>query len=170
MAVSELTMRTQLICFLSGALLMLPVQAADLIVSANDGKYVRVEGVSTYPQPAPSDSLAVIDASQFPPVLKVVVEGVVHTIAGPPQAVAITPDGKLAIIGAPSKHDYAAQKESFGTFLQVVDLEASPPKLIDRVEIGVPIRMGCRSIRTARYCSRPPSMALLKCCPFRAKT
>jgi DNA-binding beta-propeller fold protein YncE len=136
MAVSELTMRTQLICFLSGALLIPPVQAADLIVSANDGKYVRVEGVSTYPQPAPSDSLAVIDASQFPPVLKAVVEGVEHTIAGPPQAVAITPDGKLAIIGAPSKYEYAAQKESFGTFLQVVDLEASPPKLIDRVEIG----------------------------------
>jgi DNA-binding beta-propeller fold protein YncE len=129
-------MRTQLICFLSGALLIPPVQAADLIVSANDGKYVRVEGVSTYPQPAPSDSLAVIDASQFPPVLKAVVEGVEHTIAGPPQAVAITPDGKLAIIGAPSKYEYAAQKESFGTFLQVVDLEASPPKLIDRFEIG----------------------------------
>jgi DNA-binding beta-propeller fold protein YncE len=136
MAVSELTMRTQLICFLSGALLIPPVQAADLIVSANDGKYVRVEGVSTYPQPAPSDSLAVIDASQFPPVLKAVVEGVEHTIAGPPQAVAITPDGKLGIIGAPSKYEYAAQKESFGTFLQVVDLEASPPKLIERVEIG----------------------------------
>jgi DNA-binding beta-propeller fold protein YncE len=136
MAVSELTMRTQLICFLSGALLIPPVQAADLIVSANDRKYVRVEGVSTYPQPAPSDSLAVIDASQFPPVLKAVVEGVEHTIAGPPQAVAITPDGELAIIGAPSKYEYAAQKESFGTFLQVVDLEASPPKLIDRVEIG----------------------------------
>ena len=64
------------------------------------------------------------------------IEGVEHTIAGPPQAVAITPDGKLAIIGAPSKYDYAAKKESFGTFLQLVDLESSPPKLLDRVEIG----------------------------------
>src|SRR3954467_12639298 len=106
-----------------------PTLAADLIVSANDGKYVRVEGVSTYPQPAPSDSLALIDASQFPPKVTAVVEGVEHTIAGPPQAVAITPDGKLAILGAPSKYDYAAKKESFGTFLQLVDLEASPPRL-----------------------------------------
>jgi DNA-binding beta-propeller fold protein YncE len=119
-----------------GALFSQSVGAADLIVSANDGKYVRVEGVSTYPQPAPSDSLAVIDASQFPPKVTAVVEGIEHTIAGPPQAVAITPDGKLAIIGAPSKYDYAAKKESFGTFLQRVDLEASPPRLLGRVEIG----------------------------------
>ena len=96
--------------------------AADLIVSANDGKFVRVEGVATYPQPASSDSLAVIDASQFPPVMKAVVKGVEHTVAGPPQAVAITPDGRIAIIGAPRKYDHAARKETFGTFLQVADL------------------------------------------------
>jgi DNA-binding beta-propeller fold protein YncE len=110
--------------------------AADLIVSANDGKFVRVEGVATYPQPVPSDSLAVIDASQFPPVMKAVVRGVEHTVAGPPQAVAITPDGRIAMIGAPSKYDYAARKETFGTFLQVADLEASPPHLLGRVDIG----------------------------------
>jgi DNA-binding beta-propeller fold protein YncE len=120
-----------------GALFSRPVGAADLIVSASDGKYVRVEGISTYPQLAPSDSLAVIDASQFPPEVTAVVEGIEHTTAGTQQAVAITPDGKLAIIGVPSKYDYAAKKESSGTFLQLVDLEASPPRLLGRVEIGV---------------------------------
>jgi len=119
-----------------GALWPRPTLAADLIVSANDGKYVRVEGAPTYPQPAPPDSLAVIDAEPFPPVIKAVVEGIEHTIAGPPQAVAITPNGQLAIVGAPSKYDYAAQKESFGTFLQLVDLETSPPRVLGRVEIG----------------------------------
>src|SRR4051812_46395501 len=125
-----------------GALLALgciagsPAYAADLIVSANDGKYVRVEGKATYPQPAPSDSLAILDASQSPPTLKAVVEGIEHTISGPPQAVAITPNGKLAIIGAPSRYDYDAKKESFGTYLQIVDLEASPPRLTGKVEIG----------------------------------
>src|SRR4051794_1754969 len=113
-----------------------PAYAADLIVSANDGKFVRVEGKATYPQPAPSDSLAILDASRVPPALKAVVEGIEHTISGPPQAVAITPDGKLAVVGAPSRYDYDAKKESFGTYLQLVDLEASPPKLIGKVEIG----------------------------------
>src|SRR5690349_22637421 len=90
--------------------------AADIIVSAQDGKFVRVDGRATYPEPAPSDSLALIDAGVSPPVIKAVVEGLEHTVAGPPQAVAITPDGKLAVVGAPSRYDYAAKKELFDTF------------------------------------------------------
>src|SRR5947207_3519899 len=84
---------------------------ADIIVSAQDGKFVRVDGRATYPEPAPSDSLAVIDASQSPPVIKGVVEGLEHTVAGPPQAVAVTPDGKLAVVAAPTRYDSATQKD-----------------------------------------------------------
>src|SRR5205814_6309099 len=85
--------------------------AADIIVSAQDGKFVRVDGRATFPEPAPSDSLVVIDASTFPPVIKGTVEGLEHTVQGPPQAVAVTPDGKLAIVAAPTRYDYAAKKE-----------------------------------------------------------
>lgn len=109
---------------------------ADLIVSAQDGKFVRVDGRASFPQPAPSDSLVVIDASSFPPVIKGTVEGLEHTVQGPPQAVAVTPDGKLAIVAAPTRYDYAAKKELFDTFVQVVDIEASPPKLIGKVDVG----------------------------------
>ena len=49
-------------------------------------------------------------AGAAPPVIKGVVEGLEHTVQGPPQAVAITPDGKLAIVGAPTRYDYAAKK------------------------------------------------------------
>jgi WD domain, G-beta repeat len=121
---------------LVGVLLAARSQAQDLIVSANDGKFVRVDGKATFPQPAPSDSLTIIDATQFPPRIKGTVEGIEHTVQGPPQAVAITPNGKLAIVGAPSRYDYAAKKESFDTFLQIVDLDASPPQLIGKLEIG----------------------------------
>jgi DNA-binding beta-propeller fold protein YncE len=110
--------------------------AADIIVSAQDGKFVRVEGRATFPQPAPPDSLVVIDASQSPPVIKGTLEGIEHTVQGPPQAVAVTPDGKLAIVGAPTRYDYAAKKELFDFFLQIVDIEASPPKLIGKVYVG----------------------------------
>jgi DNA-binding beta-propeller fold protein YncE len=109
--------------------------AADLIVSANDAKYVRVLGRDTYPAGTGPDTLTVLDASQFPPKIKATVD-VEHTVIGPPQAVAITPDGKLAIVGAPTRYDYVAKKVIFDTFLQVIDLEATPPKLIDKVEIG----------------------------------
>lgn len=113
----------------------LPAQAADLVVSGNDGKFQRVEGVATYPQPAAPDSLAVIDLGQSPPKLVALVEGVEHTVSGPPQAVAITPDGALAVVGAPSRYDYQAKTESFGTFLQVVELGARP-RVLGRVELG----------------------------------
>ena len=113
-----------------------PVRAADLIVSAQDGKFVRVDGRATYPEPAPPDSLVVLDASRFPPVVKGTVEGLEHTVQGPPQAVAITSDGRLAIVGAPTRYDYVAKKELFDNFLQIVDLEATPPKLIDKVDVG----------------------------------
>ncbi len=111
--------------------------AADLIVSAQDGKFVRVDGVATFPEPAPHDSLVVLDATRFPPVVKATVDvGLEHTVQGPPQAVAITPDGKLAIVAAPTRYDYAAKKELFDNFLQVVDLEASPPAVIAKIDVG----------------------------------
>src|SRR5208283_603492 len=118
----------------SGALL--PAFGADLIVSAQDGKFVRVEGRATFPQPAPPDSLVVIDASQSPPVIKATLEGLEHTVQGPPQAVAVTPDGKLAIVAAPTRYDYVARKELFDNFLQIVDIEASPPRWLGQVEVG----------------------------------
>src|SRR5438093_8158902 len=113
-----------------------PTFSADIIVSAQDGKFVRVDGRATSPEPAPSDSLVVIDASQSPPVVKGTVEGLEHTVQGPPQAVAITPDGKLAIVAAPTRYDYATEKELFDNFLQIVDLETAPPKLIAKLDVG----------------------------------
>jgi DNA-binding beta-propeller fold protein YncE len=117
-------------------LLCSPVVAADLVVSAQDGKFVRVEGKATFPQPAPSDSLVVVDLAQSPPAIVSTVEGLEHTVQGPPQAVAITPDGKLAIVAAPTRYDYDAKKELFDTFVQVVDLSASPPALVAKVDAG----------------------------------
>ena len=126
----------------AGLLLCLSIVAspaalcADIIVSAQDGKFVRVDGRATFPETAPSDSLVVIDASTFPPVIKGTVEGLEHTVQGPPQAVAVTPDGKLAIVAAPTRYDYSAKKEVFDNFVQVIDIEASPPKLIGKVDVG----------------------------------
>src|ERR1700741_866258 len=123
---------------LSAVCVLLCSQAfsADLVVYAQDGKFVRVEGKATFPQPAPSDSLVVVDLEQSPPRVVATVEGLEHTVQGPPQAVAITPDGKLAIVAAPTRYDYDAKKEMFDTFVQVVDLEASPPALVAKVDAG----------------------------------
>lgn len=107
---------------------------ADWIVSGNDGKYQRVEGRDTYPDNPGPDTLTLLDASRFPPQVKLQVE-VENGIQGPPQAVAITPDASVALVGAPTRYDYAAKKLLMDSFVQVVDLQASPPA-VARLDIG----------------------------------
>ncbi|RAR48342.1 lactonase family protein with 7-bladed beta-propeller [Paraburkholderia unamae] len=107
---------------------------ADWIVSGNDAKYQRVEGRDTYPDNARPDTLTLLDASRFPPQVKVQVE-VENGIQGPPQAVALTPDAHVALVGAPTRYDHAAQKLLMDSFLQVVDLQASPPT-VTRLDLG----------------------------------
>ncbi|KWF60955.1 lactonase [Burkholderia pseudomultivorans] len=108
--------------------------AADWIASGNDGKYQRVEGRDTYLPSPPADTLTLLDASTFPPkvVRQVDVE---NGIQGPPQAVAITPDAKLALVGAPTRYDENAKQLVYDTFLQVVNLDAAPPS-VTRIELG----------------------------------
>jgi hypothetical protein len=43
--------------FLAVSVASMPALAADIIVSAQDRRFVRVDGRATFPQPAPSDSL-----------------------------------------------------------------------------------------------------------------
>ena len=118
----------------SGIAMTTPVSAADLLVSTNDAKYQRVAGTDTFLADPPSDTLSVIDASVFPPKVVATVE-VTAAIAGPPQAVAITPDGRLAVVSAPNRYEQAEKKNVLGNYLQVVDLAAQPPRGVARVDL-----------------------------------
>jgi DNA-binding beta-propeller fold protein YncE len=109
--------------------------APDLIVSANDAKYVRVVGRDTYPADTGPDTLTVIDASGNPPRVIATVP-VQHTLAGPPQGVAITPNGRLAIVSAPNRYDRGELKVVLENFLQVIDLSAPAPHVIERIDVG----------------------------------
>ncbi len=119
--------------FLLGAM-SLPA-APDLIVSVNDAKLVRKTGVDSYPENPGSDTLNLIDASVFPPKIIATVD-VATSIAGPPQAVAITPDGRIAVVSATNHYDYREKKVVADTYLQVVDLEAKPARVVGRIELG----------------------------------
>ncbi|MBY4833759.1 YncE family protein [Burkholderia dolosa] len=110
------------------------VHAADWIVSGNDGKYQRVEGRDTYLASPPADTLTLLDASVFPPKVALQVD-VENGIQGPPQAVAIAPGAALALVGAPTRYDAAAKQLVYDTFVQAVNLRASPPA-ITRIELG----------------------------------
>jgi DNA-binding beta-propeller fold protein YncE len=121
--------------WVSWAQLTVPAYAADLIVSANDAKFVRVEGRATYPENPLPDTLTVIDASGFPPKVVATVN-VEHSIHGPPQAVAITPDGHMAFVSSPDEYNYKLNQQIKLDFIQVIDLETSPPKIVSRIHLG----------------------------------
>lgn len=109
--------------------------AADLIVSGNDGAYQRVAGRDTYLDNPPPDTLALIDAAASPPRVVASVN-VHHTLAGPPQAVAITPDARLAFVAATAHYDRAAGKSVLENGLQVIDLAASAPRVVATIDLG----------------------------------
>jgi len=106
----------------------------DVIVSANDAKQVRRAGVDSFPRDAGPDSLSIIDVSAFPPRVLATVE-VATSIVGPPQAVAISPDRRLAAVSATNHYDRGAGKLVFEPMLQLVELAATPPR-VTRVDVG----------------------------------
>jgi 6-phosphogluconolactonase (cycloisomerase 2 family) len=122
---------------IAAALVLAPglASAGNLILSANDGKQPMVNGAYQVADPPAPDTLAVIDASVWPPKLKAEIE-VQHSVAAPPSAVALSPDEKLALVGAPNKVDPKDKtKTVVEKFVQVVDLEAQPPAVSDKVEV-----------------------------------
>ena len=111
-----------------------PSPKTRLMLSGNDGKFPNDGAYSVSPNPVP-DTLTVLDASVFPPK-KLSEIPIQHTPTGPPMTIAITADEKLALVSVPNHIDPNDKTKIVNdTFMQVVDLEANPPKLIAKVEL-----------------------------------
>jgi DNA-binding beta-propeller fold protein YncE len=120
-----------------GAFFCAPFDAiAELVLSANDGKAVLVDGVNAVPANPPPDYVAVIELGAGTP--KVVAEIEVPTsVVGPPMSVAISPDGSFALVTAATKIDPSDPKKTVpDDKLSVIDLKASPPKLLAQLPAG----------------------------------
>ena len=113
-----------------------PFAHAQLAVSANDNKVVLDNGVvKTVANPAP-DTVSVIDLGQFPP--KLLAEIAVPTsVVGPPLSVAVAPDESIALVTAAEKIDPKdPTKRIPDNRVSVIDLRASPPRVIATLEAG----------------------------------
>ncbi len=123
---------SSLVLFLCG----IPQAEAQILVSANEGKYDLSSGVGTV-VPAPADDgLTIVDFSQFPPRVGNI-PGVANSVVGPPTNVAITPDERLALV-ANSVRRYTddPKKPLPDDVLQVVDLRSSAGNVVARVTVG----------------------------------
>ncbi len=113
-----------------------PAVDAQIAVSANDNKVMNVNGtVKVVPNPPP-DTVTIIDLSARPP--RIVAEGQApSSVVGPPLSLAVTPDESLALVTASNKVDPAdPTKQTPDTRVSVVDLKATPPKVIATLEAG----------------------------------
>ena len=118
--------------------LILPLAAlAQILVSANDNKEVLLNGVHVVLANAPPDTATIIDFSSSPP--KFLAElNVPASWSGPPQSVAITPDGALALVTNSTKMSPAdATKTVADRILTVIDLQAKPPAFLATLQTGL---------------------------------
>jgi DNA-binding beta-propeller fold protein YncE len=109
---------------------------AQLAVTANDNKVVNVNGKNTFvTNPAP-DTVSIIDLKASPPRVVAEIEAP-NSVVGPPTGVALTPDEGLALVTSSMRMDpNDATKQVPDTRMSVIDLRASPPKVIATLEAG----------------------------------
>lgn len=111
--------------------------AAQIAVTGNDGHSILTDaGTQVAANPAVPDTVTVLDLSARPP--KVIGETEAPaSVVGPPQGVAITPDGSLALVTSSTRLDPAdASKIIPDDRVSVIDLKASPPKVVDTLKAG----------------------------------
>jgi DNA-binding beta-propeller fold protein YncE len=118
------------------ALAVAPTAHAQLAVSANDNKVMLVNGATTVVTNPPADTVTILDLGARPP--KVVAEiPAPASVVGPPLSVALTPDEALALVTSAQKIDPAdATKQIADNRVSVIDLKASPPRVVATLEAG----------------------------------
>jgi DNA-binding beta-propeller fold protein YncE len=110
--------------------------AADLIAVANDNHSVNVNGKMETAKNPPPDNVAFIDVSRYPPRLVATVDAPT-SVVGAPTAVWIAPDESWAVVTAATKIDPKdATKIIDDDTVSVIDLKASPPKVVQTLHAG----------------------------------
>ena len=109
---------------------------AQIIVSANDAKVRLVQGVNTPIPNAPPDTVTVIDMKSGQ--ARVVAEiPIPNSIIGPPQNVAISPAGAIALVTSSTRLDPAdGTKTVPDDRVTILDLAASPPVVLSTQHAG----------------------------------
>jgi DNA-binding beta-propeller fold protein YncE len=117
------------------ALLAAPA-SAEIAVSSNDAHTVLVDGVQIPAKNPPPDTVSVIDLAQFPPKIIATIE-VPGSVVGPPMAVAVARDESYAIVTSATKiNPQDPSKIVPDDRVSVIDLKASPPKVVQQLTAG----------------------------------
>jgi DNA-binding beta-propeller fold protein YncE len=121
---------------LLGTLAVAAPASGQVAVSGNDNKVMLVNGVVTVVPSPPADTVSIIDLKASPP--RVIAEAQAPvSVVGPPLSIAVTPDESLALVTASNKVDPNDRtKQTPDNRVSVIDLKASPPRVIATLEAG----------------------------------
>jgi DNA-binding beta-propeller fold protein YncE len=129
----------RLIPFAVGALLLpaVPQSArADIAVVADDAKSQNIDGVGTVAKNPIPDTVEIFDLAKFPPKRIAGIEAPVG-VAGPPLAVAVGAGEGFAIVASVARLDPEnAGKVAPDDRVSLIDLTASPPKMVQQITAG----------------------------------
>ncbi len=117
-------------------LLMTGAARADLMLSANDGHTVLVDGDVKLPSPLVPDTLSVLDVGAYPPTVRDTID-MPASVVGPPTAIAIARDESFAIATSATKPDPAAPG-GIGpdNRVSLIDLTVRPPRIMQTIAAG----------------------------------
>jgi DNA-binding beta-propeller fold protein YncE len=109
---------------------------AQIAVSANDNKAVLVDGVNTVVRNPAPDTVTIIDLGA--PTPRIVADlRAPNSVIGPPQTVAIAPDGSIALVASSTKLDPTDPSRTVpDDVVTVIDLRAAPPRIAGAVHAG----------------------------------
>lgn len=109
---------------------------AQIVISGNENKIDLTSGAPKVVAPTGPDSISILDFSAFPPSVRHL-NDVPNSVVGPPSNIAITPDGRLGLIANSLKID-ATNPTNWvpESFVHVLDLRASPPRVAGKVTTG----------------------------------
>jgi DNA-binding beta-propeller fold protein YncE len=128
-----------LIRLLAGAVISLSCAScatAQLAVVAVDNKVMMDNGTVKVVPNAPPDNVTVLDLASSPP--KIIGEVAAPTsVVGPPLSVAVAPDQSIALVTGAMKIDAAKNQQVPDNKLSVIDLQASPPRVLATLEAGL---------------------------------
>ena len=106
------------------------------MVSANESKLDLDTGVSRRVPDAAPDTLTFLDFGTFPPGVRHLTN-IPNTVIGPPSNVAVSPDGRLAVVAdslEPGPGEPATWRPS--TRLHLLDLSGATPRLVGEAQAG----------------------------------
>ena len=133
-------MRRGCLCAAVAAGLAVPTVAqSELMIVGNDQKVSWDDAGKVVAAAPGADTISIVDIGSDPENPSIIANlELMNSVFGPPTNLAITPDETLAI--ATNAMDWVqegdAWKSAPGNKLYVIDLEASPPALIDTLEVG----------------------------------